>query len=123
MSTNDNNKRNLPDDIILNLSKESNKNDLKTTLVNPDKVKQVLLLYNTIKSLFSKDSKTKVTYELYKPYKNMGSVSIIGKTILFNNPIKFVELARLADNLEIYSKTNGEIQINFTFYGLSEPIE
>lgn len=96
--------------------------EFKTALINPMKVKAVLCTYKLLKYI-TKGSKAKVTYELNKPYKSMGSVTVIGKELSFNKPEWFVAVAKLASNVNVYPKTNGTVQMDFTFHGLTTTIE
>ena len=67
----------------------------------------------------TKGTNAKVTYALNEPYKSMGSVSIVGKELTFSNPKWFMIAVRLASNFNVYPKTNGTVQMDFTFHGLT----
>lgn len=97
--------------------------DSRTSIVNPYKMQQISYTYKVLKYL-SKDMKgVKVSYDLYEPYKSMGSVSVTGKDLIFKNPEWFMKAVEFASNLEIYPKTDGTVQMNFTFHGLTTPID
>ena len=66
----------------------------------------------------TRGSGLKVTTHLNKPFKFMGYISVCGKSIEFA-PNVFATIASIADNVEMYPRTDNKIQINFTFSDLS----
>lgn len=96
--------------------------DNKTALVNPFRIRDVRLTYEVLKRI-TKGTGAKVTYELNQPYKSMGSVSVVGRNIMFNNVAWFLKAIELSSNLDIYPKTDGTVQMDFTFHGLTKTIE
>jgi hypothetical protein len=50
-------------------------------------------------------------------------VSVTGKDLLFRKTEWFMKEVELASNFEVYPKTDGTVQMNFTFHGLTKPIE
>ena len=104
------------------IGEQAAQEDCKTAVINPMKVKMVLCTYKLLKYI-TKGSKVNVTYELNKPYKSMGSVTVVGKELSFSKSEWFVAAARLASNVNVYPKTNGMVQMDFTFHGLTTTIE
>ena len=92
--------------------------DENTAVINPKKMQAVLYTYKVLKYL-TKGTNAKVTYALNEPYKSMGSVSIVGKELTFSNPKWFMVAVKLASNFNVYPKTNGTVQMDFTFHGLT----
>ncbi len=113
----------MKDFIVNNLAEEISAEDSKTSIINPYKVQQVLYTYKLLESLFKGNKYAKVNYELYEPYRSMGSVSVIGKDLTIKKPKWFIKAVELANNFEVYPKTDGTVQMNFTFHGLTTPIE
>lgn len=97
--------------------------DSQTSIINQYKIMQVLYTYKVMKYLTKGDGGVKVSYELHKPYGSMGSVSVVGKQISFKNPEWFMKAVEMSANFEVYPKTDGTVQMNFTFHGLTKPIE
>lgn len=95
----------------------------KTGIVNPDRIQQVLYTYKVAKLLTKGVKGAKVSYKLYEPYKSMGVVSVSGKNLIFKKSNWFIKAVELADNFEVYPKTDGTVQMNFTFHGLTKTIE
>lgn len=60
-----------------------------------------------------------VTYDMNSPYTSMGAVSVVGKDIIITNPKLFSALIKIASNFEIYQKTDGTVQMDFTFHNLT----
>lgn len=92
-------------------------------IVNPSKVEQVLYAYEVLVRLAKGIEGAKVSYELYEPYASMGSVSVTGRSLEFGNSEWFMKAVELSGNLNVYPKTNGTVQMDFTFHGLVSPIE
>ena len=66
----------------------------------------------------TKGRNVKVKYELFEPSKNMGYISVTGRKIDYQNSKVFKTVTSLATNFEAYPKTNGTVQLNFTFHKL-----
>lgn len=91
--------------------------------MNIYKMQQVLYVYKVMKYLAKGQKGVKVDCELYTPYNSMGYVSVVGKKLVFRKPEWFMKAVELSNNFEVYPKTNGTVQMNFTFHGLTTPIE
>ncbi len=111
------------DSIVTTVAEEVAVDDSKTSIINPYKIQQVIYTYKVLKYLTKGTRGVKVSYELYKPFISMGSVSVVGKNLAFRKPEWFMKAVELASNFEVYPKTDGTIQMNFTFHGLTRPIE
>lgn len=103
-----------PKEILSQIEREEN----APAIINPDKILQMQVAHKILKQV-AKGTGAKVTYKLHKPFKSMGSVSILGKNIKFDNPEWFIRLSKLASNVDIYPRTDGNIMIDFTFHGLT----
>ncbi len=110
------------DSMILQLGKMINEDEAKTSMMNPHVLQKIQYVYKALKLLL-KDSGAKVTYKVNEPFKSMGVVSVTAKNIQVNDTARFINIARFASNYEAYPKTDGTIQINFAFHGLTFPIE
>lgn len=82
------------------------------------KIRDIIDSYELIKSSVSGIG-VKVDYHVNEPMVNMGYISIVGKNIKFNNPKVIEEVAALADNFEVYPRTDGTVKINFTFQNVT----
>lgn len=98
----------------------SDENDI--SIINPNKINQVLYTYKVLKYLFRGIKGVKVDYDLHEPYLSMGSVSVIGKNLLCKKPEWFMKAVEFSDNFEVYPKTDGTVQMDFTFHGLTKSI-
>lgn len=110
------------DDILRSLGEQIIAEDNKTAMINPIKAQQVMYTYKLLKYL-TKNTGAKVTYELYSPLKSMGSVTVVGKNIVFQQHNWFFKAIEFASNFEAYPKLDGTVEMNFTFHGLTKPIE
>lgn len=97
--------------------------DNKPAVINPYRIQQMLYTYKVLKYLTKGIKEVKVSYELHEPYKNMGNVNVVGKDLIFRKPEWFMKAVELANNFEAYPKTDGTVQMNFTFYGLTKSVE
>ena len=88
---------------------------------NPDtdkaRICQMLYSYLALRHI-TKGRNVKVKYELFEPSKNMGYISLTGRKIDYQNSKVFKTVTALATNFEAYPKTNGTVQLNFTFHKL-----
>ena len=110
------------DNLVTTIGDEAAADDSQTAIINPYRIQQVLYTYKVLKYL-TKGTKAKVSYELHAPYKSMGSVSIVGSDLLFRNTEWFMKAVELASNFEVYPKTDGTVQMDFTFHGLTRAID
>lgn len=97
--------------------------DSKTAVVNPYKVQQVAYAYKMLKYLTKGMKGVSVSYVLHKPFKSMGSVSVVGKNLEFRKPDWFIRAVSLASNFDVYPKTDGTVKMDLTFHGLTKSIE
>ena len=100
--------------IIWNEIQESEK---KLTKVDVGREEQVENLCESIKDMVD-EKNVKVSCHLHEPLESSGYISIIGKNISIVNTLNFVSVLTQANNVEIYPKTDGTVQINLMFYGL-----
>lgn len=105
------------DDFILALGKAVQVSESKPAVVNIENVKNIVKAYDIVKQL-TKGANVKVEYHINEPVRSMGYVSIIGKNIPINNVDLFMRVTKLASNFNVYVKTNGTIEMDFTFHGL-----
>lgn len=110
------------ENIVSEVANQASNEDNRTAIVNPYRMCQIAYTYKVIKYL-TRGTKAKVTCELHKPYKSMGSVSVVGANLTFRNTEWFMKAVEFASNFEAYPKTDGTIQMNFTFHGLTQPID
>lgn len=111
------------DSIVTAVAEEVAAEDNKTLIINPHKIRRVLSAYKILEYLIKDIKGAKASYKLHEPYKSMGSVSIVSNNLIFRKPKWFLKAVELADNFEVYPKTEGTIQMNFTFHGLTKPLE
>lgn len=110
------------DGVVLALGEQVKVEEMRTAVINPYKMQAVAYTYKLMRYL-TKGTKAKVKYELHKPYTSMGVVTVVGSPITITNSKWFVKAVEFASNFEVYPKTDGTVQMNFTFHGLTKPIE
>lgn len=104
------------------IGEQAEAEDNKNAMINPMKIKAVMYTYNVLKYM-TKAMEAKVTYKLNEPYKSMGSVSVVGKDLMFGNPQWLLIASKLSSSFNVYPKTDGTIQMDFTFHGLTTTFE
>lgn len=109
------------DGVMMKIANDISKDESGTSVVIPERVKQVETAYKVMQ-LITNGKNVDITYELNTPYTSMGSVSVVGKEIVISNPSLFVKVAGMASNLEVFTKTNGMVQMNFTFHNLTRKV-
>lgn len=109
------------DEVIMEIANDVSKDEAGTSVIIPERVKQVETAYKTLR-LIAKGKNVDVTYELNEPYTSMGSVTVIGKEVIITNPVLLAKVASMASNFEVYPKTNGTVQMNFTFHNLTRKV-
>lgn len=110
------------DAIIFGLAEEAEKNDEQTSFLNIGAQKLMMASYNKLKDIVS-GSNVQVRRVFHEPYNSMGYISIVGNDIVVKDSAIFAAVLKLASNIEIYPKTDGTVQINLTYHGLTMPIE
>lgn len=110
------------DFLVTTIGDEAVSDDSKTAVINPYRMQQIIYTYKVLKYL-AKGTKAKVTYTLHEPYRSVGCVSVIGSDLMFSNSEWFLKAIELASNFEAYPKTNGTVQMNFTFHGLTRTVQ
>lgn len=109
------------DDMIRDLADEITLAEADPAIVNPVKVYQIKFVYEAMKYL-TRGTDAKVTYDLHKPFKSMGNVSVESKTLTIRDSVWFNRAARFASNMEIYPLVNGKFRLTFTFHRLTSTL-
>lgn len=108
-------------EVMTKIANVISEDEAGTSVTVPEKVKQIETAYKAMR-LITKGKNVDITYELNAPYTSMGSVSVVGKEIVITNPALFAKVAAMASNFEVYPKTNGTVQMNFTFHNLTRKV-
>lgn len=110
-------------DAILSVVQNSIEDDeQKAAILNTLRVKQFQFTYAALLYL-TRGTDVSVTYKMYEPFKTMGSISIEGECVEFNDVVRFTRAAEFASNIEVYPLVNNKVRMTFTFHGLTAPIE
>lgn len=92
------------------------------SLLVPLKIQQMQFAYGLARYL-TRSTAGKVSYKLHEPFNSMGSISIEGKRLYFENSEWFSRLAEFANNTEVYPLADGRVRMTFTFHGLTRPVQ
>lgn len=109
------------DKVMMKIASDISKDEADTTMIAMEGVQQVKTAYKALRFI-TNGKDVDVIYELNKPYTSMGSISIIGKEIIITSPKMFARVAEMASNFEVYPKTDGTVQMNFTFHNLTRKV-
>ena len=110
------------DEIIGNIAPAIEADENKLSVLNDDKLRQLEFTYLVMRYL-TRGTDASVSYKLYEPFKTMGSVSVEGKSLEFDNPKWFSRAAEFASNTEIYPLANDKVRLTFTFHGLTKLVQ
>lgn len=109
------------DDLLNSIAEEIKLDEADPAVVNPVRVYEVKFVHAVMKYL-TKGTRAKVTYDLHKPFRSMGNVSIEAKNFAIRDSVWFNRAASLASNMEIYPLVNGNFRLTFTFHGLTKTV-
>lgn len=110
------------DELLDALKDNLEDDDKKTTVLNGLRLKQIQFAYSVLQYL-TRGTDAKVSYKLNEPFKTMGSISVEGSMLEFDNPEWFSRAAEFASNTEVYPLAKDKVRLTFTFHGLTNPIE
>lgn len=110
------------DEVINGIKDDINKDEMRTTVLNPLKMQQFRFAYAALQYIM-KDKNVQISYKMYEPFKTMGSITVEGTVLEFNKPEWFARIAEFASNTEIYPLNKNAVRMTFTFHGLTTPIE
>lgn len=82
------------------------------------KIEMVEKIYEATKKMFRGVQDSKLSFN--DPFKGMGVITLTGKKIYCLMPDYFATISKAASNINIYAMTNGDVRIDFTFYGCEE---
>lgn len=94
--------------------------DSKKDIADKELVYDVLYAWKAVEHLMNRCSDTKVSYNIHEPYTDMGYVSVISRNIELPKKQLFMQVVKLTDSLDIYSKKDGTVQMDITFHGLKK---
>lgn len=99
---------------ILNWLREAAKKDSKPRRFVSDPVREQLVekLYNVLSYIMSSTGAV-VSYE--RRYANFASIRITGTEIVIRDPKLFMAVAKMADNIDIYPKTDSTVCMTLSF--------
>lgn len=110
------------DEVVNGIKDDINKDELRTTILNPLKMEQFRFAYAALQYIM-KGKNVQISYKMYEPFKTMGSITVEGAVLEFDKPEWFARIAEFASNTEIYPLTKNIVRMTFTFHGLTTPIE
>ena len=94
----------------------------KPAILNPIVMMRILSVYQGLKEL-ARGTDTQVECHLREPHRSMGYVSVSGCYFDFREPQLLENIARWASGVEIVPKTDGTVEVDIYFYGLTEVME
>lgn len=86
-------------------------------IINPVRLWQLQFSHALLAGL-SVNADVRIECKAHEPFPSVGSISIEGDMIEFEDCPQLAAAIRLADNLDIYPLTTGKIRMVLTFHGL-----
>ena len=112
----------MTDETIQKIGELIIKDEGRTSILNFPRVQQMNFCYKALK-VFALGKDVTITRKEHEPFQSMGSVTVEGVSILFENTEWFARIAEFASNTDIYPLSADRVRITFTFHGLTQPIE
>ncbi len=109
------------DAILESIGENLIEDEARPTIANPHRIEQMQFSYAVMKYL-TRNTNAVISYELYKPFKTMGSISVEGKLLEFDKPEWLARAAEFADTTDIYPLSANKVRVEFTFHGLTAPL-
>ena len=94
----------------------------KTSVVVPENMQRILSAYKILNEL-AEGTDINIRSRLYKPLHSLGFIDLSGQAMYFTDTEKLAAAAELSDNFEVFAKTNGTVEMEFTFHGLTRDID
>lgn len=91
------------------------------SVLSPIRLQQMQFVYAVLKYL-TRTTDAKISYELQKPFKTMGSITVEGRVLEFSKAEWFSRAAEFANFTNIYPLSANRVRLEFTFHGLTIPV-
>lgn len=82
---------------------------------NEERVELVKKLFEMSKRIFVGNYVSSLTFN--EPFKGMGVITFVGEKLECLAPDYLSIISKFANNINIYSRTDGKVQFDFCFYG------
>lgn len=105
------------------ITEQIQSDEKRTAMLSPIRLQQMEFSHAVLKRLTDDLDDVSLTYELHKPFKTMGYITIEGKNITFADSEWFSRAAEFASNMEIYPLEANKVRLTLTFHGLTVPVE
>lgn len=106
------------DEVVQSVGGKIMEEDARLQIANAERMKQMAFTYEVLKNLLSGQD-VSVAYEVNKPFKSTGSITVEGKELVFDDTRWFAVASEFADNFEVYPLKNGKIRLAFAFHNLT----
>lgn len=97
--------------------------DRLPAVLNPVRVRDMRKAELILQKIADDNSaKTKIQSRYNEPFKSMGSIELETKSLRVTDIESFRRASLLADNVDIYPLTDGNVRISFGFHGIAIPV-
>lgn len=104
------------------LFKLNEKYESQDFIAVPKKVEEVLGVYKSLKANLEKEC-VKVSLDLFDTCKYRGDILVSGGTYCFAGTKAVIEAMRKADMVDVVPKTDGSVDIYFSFFNVAVPVK
>lgn len=112
----------VSDELILALAREIEKDEAKTSILNPTRVQEMRRALSLLRCV-KPGRGVSVTYQLHAPMHSMGCITIQGPEIEFDDHAAFTQAIGLASNADFYPLADGGVCIDLAFHGITKHIK
>lgn len=90
--------------------------------VNAENIKEMMSVYENLKDVVTGED---ITFSIKHDnvFISSGDITIVGKSIIIKDTKVFAAIAGFADVYNMYPRTDGMVEMDFTFYNLANPIK
>lgn len=96
--------------------------DTLPAILNQEEIQRLRLTYELVKHITKDIEGVEVSYAMHTPYKSSGHVSVVAKRLEFLRPDRFMKVIELVGNMDLYTKTDGTVCLDFSFNKLMTTI-
>lgn len=87
-------------------------------VIDPQRMAEFREAYHILQSI-AEENGALLTYQLHEPLKSMGSITLQGADLTFEKPALLAQALVLADSVEVYPLTDGNVRAELTFHRLA----
>lgn len=110
------------DEMLLLLGRMMREEEARPHILDPKKAGKEIYVLRLLRELF-RGEEAEITFDIAEVAASMGTVSVKAYGLKCADTDALAEIIELTDNFSVYAKTDGSVQLDFTFYNVTLPIK